>query len=345
MLRFVLATLAALALVLFSALFGGWWSLAALLFMTLLTMSLDELTKGAARAGAPEEEFPAADWLSVAIALGGFVLMALTVAGAGQRWHGAPERIAHFVAAGMFLGQVGNANAHELIHRGSRALRGLGVLVYVSLLFGHHASAHPLVHHVAVATKDDPNTARRGESFYRFWPRAWIGSFRAGARAESRRMERAGRPLWRHPYLLYLCGAAAMLALALWIGGPRGLLIYLLLALYAQMQLLLSDYVQHYGLERRILPNGRPEPVAARHSWNAPHPVSSALMLNAPRHSDHHAHPGRPYPNLTLPEGAPMLPFSLPVMSTLALLPRRWRRVMDRRLAALAPPERGPSSA
>jgi len=95
----------------------------------------------------------------------------------------------------------------------------------------------------------------------------------------------------------------------------------------------MSDYVQHYGLRRTVGPDGRPEPVGPRHSWNAPHWFTSALMLNAPRHSDHHAHPSRPYPELTLPapDTAPTLPHSLPVMACLALWPSQWRRVMDPR--------------
>jgi alkane 1-monooxygenase len=56
------------------------------------------------------------------------------------------------------------------------------------------------------------------------------------------------------------------------------------------------------------------------------------MMLNAPRNSDHHAHPARPYPALRLPPGAPMLPCSVPVMGALALWPPVWRRVMDPRL-------------
>ncbi|MDO5644030.1 MAG: fatty acid desaturase, partial [Paracoccus sp. (in: a-proteobacteria)] len=93
-----------------------------------------------------------------------------------------------------------------------------------------------------------------------------------------------------------------------------------------------SDYVQHYGLGRRVR-DGRVEPVGPRHSWDAPHPFSSLAMVNAPRHSDHHAHPARPYPALRLDAGTrPMLPFSLPVMGAMALLPPVWRRVMDRRV-------------
>jgi alkane 1-monooxygenase len=103
------------------------------------------------------------------------------------------------------------------------------------------------------------------------------------------------------------------------------------MAFYATAQLLMSDYVQHYGLRRRVLPGGRLEPVGPQHSWNAPQWFTSRLMLNAPRHSEHHAHPARPYPALALPgpDEAPTLPRSLPVMGMIALIPSRWRGMMD----------------
>ena len=112
------------------------------------------------------------------------------------------------------------------------------------------------------------------------------------------------------------------------------------LGLHATGQLLLSDYVQHYGLRRRVLADGRLEPVGPRHSWNAPHWFSGAMMLNAPRHSDHHAHPARPYPALRLPgaEEAPMLPRALPVCCTIALCPPLWRRMMAPHLARWSDP-------
>lgn len=63
-------------------------------------------------------------------------------------------------------------------------------------------------------------------------------------------------------------------------------------------------------------------------------------MLNAPRHSDHHAHPSRIYPALRLGDtgapGRPILQRSLPAMAALALFPPLWRRVMDPRVRALA---------
>ncbi len=330
---FAVASLTPVCLVAIAALFGGWWVVAALLYITVFAFCMDQLVAGNAAPAAPDVANAAANRLSVTLALAHFLLLALVVhALSADDGLGTIARVGLFFAAGQFFGQVSNSNAHELIHRSDRFLRNLGKWVYITLLFGHHASAHPKVHHRLVATRKDPNSAREGESFYAFAPRAWLGSFRAGLAVESADLKRRGSGL--HPYLTYGAGAGLTLALAALIGGWAGLLALLLLAAYAQMQLLLSDYVQHYGLTRAQGRDGRPAPVGPGHSWNAPHWFSARLMLNAPRHSDHHAHPARPYPGLALPDGgaAPMLPYSLPAMATLALFPTLWRRVMGRSL-------------
>lgn len=327
MLRFTLATLGMVALLAAAMVFGKGW--AALAGLTVGLFALDRVAALAAP-DRPEHAPASGDALSVLLGMAHFPLLYAGVALIATDGPAA-GRVALFFALSLFLGQVSNSNAHELIHRQGRWPRRLGTAVYASLLFGHHVSAHLRVHHVHVATTQDPNSAPLGQSFYGFAPRAWIGSFRQGLRAETALRARATGP-GPHPYVVYLVGAALSLLTAGAIAGGAGVVALLGLSAYAQMQLLLSDYVQHYGLRRQMTNAGRVEPVGARHSWNAPHGASSALMLNAPRHSDHHAHPHRSYPDLVLDRDAmPMLPHSLPVMAAIALVPPVWRRLMDKR--------------
>lgn len=327
---FTLATITPAFLIGLGAMLGGAWVWAALVYLTIFSGLLDRFIQ----AISPATEFPSGNMLSVVLAILHFALLPLVVFTLAGEARSMPEKIALFFAAGLFFGQVSNANAHELIHRNQRVLHRLGMWVYITLLFGHHTSAHVLVHHRNVATPSDPNTSRRGESFYRYALRAWIGSFRKGYAAEAARLAKVNRSAWRNPYLLYLGGAAMCMAAALSV-SQSALVAYVLLAGNAQMQLLMSDYVQHYGLQRQVDAHGKPETVGTRHSWNSPHWFSSAMMLNATRHSDHHAHPARPYPALTLPQDAPMLPKPLPFMASIALVPPVWRRIMDPRLDRL----------
>lgn len=194
MTRFALATLLPALLLVAAALRGGLWVWAALAALTLLVFALDHLRRLAAPED-PAAEFPAGTRLSVVLGLAQFPLLALAVLlVSGATGATVPERIAGFFAFGLFLGQVGNSNAHELIHRADRRLRRLGVAVYASVLHGHHASAHPLVHHVHVGTPRDPNTPRGRESFYRYLWRVWPGEYRAGERPRPRAAAAPARP-------------------------------------------------------------------------------------------------------------------------------------------------------
>ncbi len=333
---FAVVTLTAPALIVLGSVSGGGWALAGFLWIGVLTAFMDELIGATVPTVTGQTsstgEFPSSDWLSITLAAAHFAVWVQVIRAASgatglETW----EKCVLVISAGLFMGQVSNSNAHELIHRPGRTMRRAGRWLYISVLFGHHFSAHTLVHHIHVGTENDPSTARLGEGYYSFFFRAWKGGFVKGLHAENKRFPRLNRPSWRHPYVAYVGGALAFIVAAYFIGGGTGVFTALCLAALAQIQMMQADYVQHYGLSRQILPNGRPEPAGDRHSWNAPHFMSSALMLNAPRHSDHHANPLRPFPSLRLSHDMPMLPRSLPVMAALALVPSLWRRVMDHR--------------
>jgi alkane 1-monooxygenase len=291
-------------------------------YMTLVVALADQLLPRMATPALPDAEFPAANALLAVIGFSALAMLPYGVhALVTQTGHGVATRLAGGVALGLWLGQVAVPAAHELIHRGSFRFVRLGVAIYTVLLFGH------------------PNTARDGEGFYRFFRRAWMGSFRAGLAAEDRlRRERQHLRGWSsalHPYLVYLGGALAALAFGYALAGWTGVAVWAALAVHAQSQLLLSDYVQHYGLIRERLPDGTLAPHTAAHSWNAAHWLSGHVMLNAARHSDHHLNPARTFPALRLPPvaEAPRLPWSLPMACTLALVPPLWQLAMAPHLA------------
>jgi len=338
MFLFALATTVPTLLIILATQMGGGFAWMAFGYMTVLIAFLDKLVARQVVNEDADAEFPSAVWLLKTLGILHFILLPTCLwAVAGPSGLSVVERLLVGLSGGMVFGQIGHPVAHELIHQSSRPLRLMGRLLYTSLLVGHHASAHLRVHHIHVASDADPNTARLGEGFYRFALRAGFGSFRAGFAAERKMLARGSKPMWTHPYLIYVFGGIACVVLSrIWF-GPFGMAIYVCLCLYAQMQILLSDYVQHYGLKRKTLPNGALEPVNHAHSWNAPNWFSSAVTLNAPRHSDHHVTPTRAFPALQLdPEGMPFLPRPLPIMAVVALVPPLWRRMMDTKCARWA---------
>ena len=236
-----------------------------------------------------------------------------------------------FLAFGLLLGQVGMVAAHDLIHRRHRWAVWLGQAYFTLCAFGHHASAHKLVHHVFVATPRDPNTPQKGRTIYGFIPEAWWKSAVAAWRVESRRRE--GR--FPTPFAFYIGGALAVAVGSFLWQGWLGLAVWLGLAFYASSQMLAADYVQHYGLWRKRKEDGKFEPVSPRHSWDTPGAFTAVMMFHAGRHADHHAHPYRAYPALRDLPRAPVHPYSVTVMVLIALIPPLWRRMVHPRLDAL----------
>jgi alkane 1-monooxygenase len=327
MFRFAAAAFTPLILLLLGAMFGDIWPLLGLLSITAMVFVLDRIVP-------PQSAFKddTSETLSLALGFWHFVLLAVGVyaIGAGDHLSSTNKAILIFGIA-LYFGQVSNANAHELIHSANTRARNLGIMVYSSLLFGHHVSAHTRVHHVFASTEKDPNSAPLGMSFYKYFARAWTGSFIQGYRRETalRRRLDVPPPWYSHPYVSYGVGAAITLLGSWIIAGVMGVITMVAIAIYAQAQLLLSDYVQHYGLRRRTMANGKPEPLGANHAWNAPQGWSSAMMLNATRHSHHHMKPKDAFTALEVSEDMPMLPYSLPVMCSIALYPKKWHEIMD----------------
>ena len=336
MVYFSVATLTHVLLLGLAAVSGGGFVWAALAYITVFTAALDRFVPFVLPQMPEGAEFPTGARLSVLLGALHFPLLLLAVFACAFMSHSPLEKVGIFIAFALFFGQVSHPNAHELIHRKERYARQLGRWVYASLLMGHHASAHVLIHHTHVGSDADPNSAPRGMGFYRFFIKAWRRSFTEGLKIETRRLIQAGKPSGAHPYRRDAIVGAGFLALSFLMGQWLGLAVYLGLALYAQVQILLADYVQHYGLRRAQLESGKLAPVSEAHSWNAPHWFSSSLTLNAPRHSDHHMNPQRPYPALRLKQDVmPTLPHALPVMAVIALYPPLYRKVMARALARL----------
>jgi alkane 1-monooxygenase len=248
------------------------------------------------------------------------------------------EKIALFFGMGVVSGTIGINYSHELMHQKPRLERWLADLLLASVLYSHFRSEHLRVHHVHVGTPRDPVTARYNEGFHRFFPRVLRQCPQSAWKAEAAMLARRGLP-WHHPsnpFWRYATLQLGFLALALALGGWQALGLFLVQAFTAIWQLELVNYIEHYGLTRRHLGEGRYEHVLPRHSWNADHKASNWLLINLQRHSDHHYKPDRRFPILQTyaEDEAPQLPFGYPLMTMAAMVPPLWKWIMNRRVKA-----------
>lgn len=342
-------SLTLLALVWQAATQGGLWLLALPAF-TLIGISLLDGLLGANEANPDPEAgaglfwYKVITWVWLPVQLGMIFGALWWIARGGMA--NTRYEVYLMLSVGFVSGGVGAVYAHELIHQKNRLERAMGEGLMVSILYGHFVTEHLLVHHLHVGTPKDAVTARYNESFYRFFLRVLPGCLRSAWQVEAERQKRLRRPALGlgNPFWRYVGGGLAMIGLAWAIGGGWGVALYLVQALVAVMVLEQVNYMEHYGLVRARLPDGRYERTQPHHSWNAPHRVSNYLFINLQRHSDHHYKPDRRFPLLqTYRETiAPQLPYGYLLMGFLSLNPYLWRRVMNprvRRWRALHYPE------
>ncbi|MBK7862231.1 MAG: fatty acid desaturase [Archangiaceae bacterium] len=212
---------------------------------------------------------------------------------------------------------------HELIHRTGAAQLALGRLLLASVLYEHFFAEHLRGHHVRYATRDDPATARPGESFAAYlWrsPPAQLAS---------------AWQLDRSSVMVGLVLEAAIAALFGWCFGASGLAFFLLQAALVHVAFNAVQYFEHWGLE------------GGSQSWDAEDRASLFGIIGLARHADHHARPGRPFSELELRADSPKLPKSYGGMIGLAIFRNReFQRLMTAelvRLGAAPAPARDPA--
>jgi len=248
--------------------------------------------------------------------------------------HSAWAVLALGIGVGGVTGSQGITFAHELGHSRSRLDRVLAWALMASVNYAHFMVEHYRGHHRRAATPEDPASARRGESLWRFLPRTLAGSWASAWRLEAQQLRQLDRGWARSPLLWATAAQAAWMAiLAAWL-GPLALLFWGVQAAYAVFLLEAINYIEHYGLERRIVA-GRREPFGREHAWNADSLITNSMIANLQRHSDHHMHAWKPYAELeALP--SPQLPTGYAGCLFLASVPPLWFDAMHRRLDALA---------
>jgi alkane 1-monooxygenase len=326
-------------LVVLGALQGGWTVVLAPLVAWSLFSTLDLVTPQNHENVDPETPEVALFWYRLITLIWWpvqFVLLLWLLWYVPRSGHSGWEALGLFFGMGVVSGTIGINYAHELIHQRARWERAMGDLLLAGVLYSHFRSEHLRVHHLHVATPRDTVTARYNEGFHRFFWRVLQSGHGSAFRGEAMMLARRGLEPWdkRNPFWVYIALQAGMVILAVALGGWIGLGLFLWQALVAVWQLELVNYVEHYGMTRRHLGDGKYEPVRPHHSWNADHRVTNWLLINLQRHSDHHVKPDRRFPLLQTydPTTAPQLPHGYPVMTALAMVPPLWRRRMNPRV-------------
>ncbi|MDY7025250.1 MAG: fatty acid desaturase [Pseudomonadota bacterium] len=231
---------------------------------------------------------------------------------------------------------IGINTAHELGHKKEPIERFLAKVVLMPVAYGHFETEHNKGHHVNVSTPHDPATSRLGEPFWLFLPKTFVGSLTSAWNIEKKRLNRLGKPVfslenenlraWSMTVVFFGAITAAF--------GWWALAFLVVQALYGISLLEVVNYLEHYGLLRKKLPNGRYERCKPEHSWNSNHLITNLFLYQLQRHSDHHANPVRRYQALRDFKDSPQLPSGYASMIVVAMIPPLWFKIMNKRVLA-----------
>ncbi|MEL7367310.1 MAG: alkane 1-monooxygenase [Myxococcota bacterium] len=314
---------------------GGGWTFSTVILIFVITPVLDAMI--GLREDPPDEndrgawlyESWVALWPPVQIALMFAVLWTIAIQGTTPL-----ETAGLLLSLGILTGGGGINIAHELMHRTGAPARAAAEVLMTLVTYPHFCVEHVLGHHRNVATPLDPASARRGEWVYAFLLRTVFGGLRSAWQLEGQRVaKRNMRPFgWqdrrlRHPLLV-----VALYGATYGFFGAVGAAALLAQSVVAVVLLEVINYVEHYGLQRAQMANGRYERVQPKHSWNSAHRLTGWYLFNLPRHADHHYEARRTYRELRHLKDSPQLPLGYPTMVMMALAPPLWFWVMNGRV-------------
>lgn len=246
------------------------------------------------------------------------------------------EFIGKTIAMGISCGVLGINVAHELGHRRSAHERVMAKLLLMTSLYMHFIVEHNRGHHNRVATPEDPTSARFGEPLYFFLVRSIVFSYLSSWNLEFNRLEKAGKNKFsiENEILRFTFFQIAFVFLILFVFGPIGVLGFVLAATIGFILLESVNYIEHYGLSRKKISEGRYEKTRHTHSWNSDHPLGRLVLFELTRHSDHHAYSGRKYQVLRHYDDSPQMPAGYPAMLVLSTIPPLWFYVMHKNMKA-----------
>jgi alkane 1-monooxygenase len=241
------------------------------------------------------------------------------------------------LSVGVVAGSSGINVAHELGHRQDKFSQILSKMLLLPELYMHFFIEHNLGHHKKVATVDDPATSRLGETIYAFWFRSVTGAYMSAWHLEAQRLKKIDVPTWslRNNMIQFQILQFGYLSAVGFFFGWAMVIIAVLVAIGGFTLLECVNYIEHYGLQRKKLANGKYESVAPCHSWNSDHDLGRIFLYELTRHSDHHYKSTRKYQVLRHFDESPQLPYGYPGSILLALVPPVWFKVMHKKLGRL----------
>jgi alkane 1-monooxygenase len=244
------------------------------------------------------------------------------------------ELVGLTLSTGLVIGSMGINVAHELGHRNNKFELFLSKLGLMINLYMHFTIEHNRGHHRLVSTPSDPATARKNESVYAFYIRSVFGQIIHAWQLEKERLTQLKKSVWNleNEMIQIVLIQSIYLIVVAYLFGISMIPYAIAIAAIGIILLETVNYIEHYGLVRKLLSSGEYERVMPRHSWNSDHFVGRIVLFELTRHSDHHYKATRKYQILRHLDESPQLPLGYPGSMLLSLIPPLWFQFMNKKI-------------
>jgi alkane 1-monooxygenase len=323
--------------------FSGWLTLAAVgyayLFLPLLELIIhpdeNNLDEAEAEIAKADKFYDYLLYFFVALQFVALVYFLFVMKNSQElAWWEVTARIA---TMGLLCGSFGINVGHELGHRINKFEQALAKAALLTSLYMHFKIEHNKGHHKRVATPQDPASARYNEPIYYFYVRSIVFSYLSAWHIANDEMKKKGMPVLHFKNEMVQVHIIQILFIAIiaLVFGWMVTVYYLCAALTGIILLETVNYIEHYGLLRKQVAEGKYERALPHHSWNSNHILGRLMLFELSRHSDHHYLASKKYQLLQHHDGSPQLPTGYPGSMILSLIPPAWFYIMNRKIKEL----------
>lgn len=227
------------------------------------------------------------------------------------------EKTVTLLSAGVIMSNIAINAAHELIHRRSRLLKCLGTFDLVLVNYGLYRIWHVENHHEHVGTEQDPCTAKPGQGYWSFAVSCYWDNVKMTFSKERQRVGlfSLSNRVWHDVLMTLVMGAVFWIIL-----GPMAIPLWIVISIISILGFQAIEYVEHNGLLRSTTIDGDYEDIAAFHSVDCHHFISSLLFFKVGYHANHHLRTKTDFSNLGPVHGAELMPYGYSLMVVRAYL-------------------------
>ena len=241
------------------------------------------------------------------------------------------EIVGIILSSSIVMATNGINVGHELGHRKSLFSRTCSKLLYLPCQYMHFFIEHNYGHHINVATPNDPATAKYKQNLYSFWISSVTKTYLSAWKIQLKllRVSKLSFFSFKNDMIFYTVFQTLFLIFIYFNYGLIITLYSLIMSIVSFLFLETINYVEHYGLLRKIKPNGRYERVKPHHSWNSNHTIGRIVLYELTRHSDHHFKSSKKYQVLESIQDSPQLPYGYPTSILISFFPPLWFWIMN----------------